>query len=116
MPLAPTASVGVGIAMIGIVYGIYDQTLPEVVDIRVQEAGDRDIAAAEKTARWASAAIVTAVAAIAWISASIIATGAIFSWMTARECAATRGWAASTPSSRQLVHPGHPGVPRAPGG
>lgn len=108
MALAPTASVAVGVAMIGVVYGIYDQTLPEVCDIRVQEAGDRDIAAGEKTARWASAGIVTAVALIAWDPTVFIIGGAavvMFSWAHRHA-----NWvdpqlgAASTPSSRQLVH------------
>jgi hypothetical protein len=108
MALAPTASIGVGVAMVGIVYGIYDQVLPEVTDIRVQESGDRDLAAAEKTARWASAGMVTAVSLIAWdptvfiIGASAVV---VFSWMHRHA-----NWvdphqgAASSPSSRQLVH------------
>ena len=108
MALAPTASVGVGVAMLGVVYGIYDQTLPEVTDIRVQEAGDRDLCAAEKTARWASAAVVTGVALIA-MDATVFIIGAtgviIFSWMHrhANYCDPQLG-ATSKPSSRQLVH------------
>ena len=114
MPLARTASVGVGVAMVGVVYGIYDQMLPPVTDVRVQPAGDRDAAAAEKTARWASAGMVTAGALISWDATVAIIGGAaviLFSWAHrhANMVDPTTG-AASQPSSRQVLHNAGPAV------
>lgn len=121
MALPRTASVGVGVAMAGVVYAIYDQMLPPVVEVRVQPAGDRDAASAEKIARWASAGMVTAVALISWDATVAIIGGAaviVFSWAHRHaNMVDPQVGTASTPSSRQLIHtPGPATAGYTPGG
>ena len=62
--LSRPASVGVGLALAGLTWGVYSQVMPTVTDLRVGPAGDRDAAAAEKAARWASGGLVVAVSLI----------------------------------------------------
>lgn len=65
MPLARQASLGVGLATAALVWGVYNVALPSIADVRVGEPGDRDAAAAERTATWASAAAVAGISLIA---------------------------------------------------
>jgi len=60
--LPRAASVGVGLAAAAGVWMIYQNVLPPVVDVRVGEANDTDVSAAEKTARWTSGLLVGGVA------------------------------------------------------
>lgn len=65
MSLPRQASLGVGLATAALVWGIYNVALPTAADVRSGAPGDRDAAAAERTATWASAAVVAAVSLIA---------------------------------------------------
>lgn len=65
MALKPEVSVGTGIALAALVYGVYSHALPSLVDHRVGDPGDVDAAAAERVATWTTA---TAVAAISLIT------------------------------------------------
>jgi methyl coenzyme M reductase alpha subunit len=100
--------------MAGLVYGIYDQLLPNVTEIRVQAPGDRDIAAAEKTARWTSAAMVAAVAVISLDATVAIIGGAaviMFSWAHRHaNMVDPQLGTASAPSSRQVLQTAGPTV------
>lgn len=121
MALPRTASVGIGVGVAALVYGIYDQLVPDVTDIRVQPAGDRDVAAAEKTARWASAGMVAAVSLIALDATVAIIGGAsviLFSWAHRHaNMVDPQSGMASTPSSRQVLQtPGPTVTGYTPGG
>jgi hypothetical protein len=118
---SPAGSVGIGLGLAALVYGIYDQMLPPVTDVRVQPPGNRDVASAEKLARWTSAGMVTAVSLIAWDATVAIIGGAaviMFSWAHrhANMVDPTVG-TASSPASRQVLHnPGPPTTGYTPGG
>lgn len=62
--LKPEASVGFGLAVATMVYGIYQNQLPSVTDIRLADTNDRDIQSAERAAAWTSAGIVAGVSLI----------------------------------------------------
>lgn len=64
MALPPTQSVGVGLALSGVVWGIYDQALPPAVDVRASGADNAHISSVEKAARWGSAGSVLVVSAL----------------------------------------------------
>jgi len=61
MALPRAQSVGVGLATMAGVWVIYQNSLPPVADIRTGGNNDPDAAAAEKRARWTSAAVVVGV-------------------------------------------------------
>jgi hypothetical protein len=65
MALPRQFSLGVGLATAALVWGIYQVALPSAADVRVGPASDRDAAAAERTATWASAAAVAGVSLLA---------------------------------------------------
>lgn len=60
----PEISIGVGLATMTMVYGVYQHALPPIADIRVAQQKDHDIEAAEKSASWIAAAIVAGVSLI----------------------------------------------------
>lgn len=62
--LKPETSVMVGLATAAVVFGIYTNALPPVVDIKDGEPGDEMIGSTEKTAAWMSAAAVGAISLI----------------------------------------------------
>jgi hypothetical protein len=64
MALAPSASVGIGLATGGLAFTIYNMSLPPVTDIRVAEPENPDVAGAERGATWIAAGIVAGVALI----------------------------------------------------
>jgi hypothetical protein len=72
------------LAIGSLVIGIYNFALPKLADERVAPAGDDDLATAEKTAGWASAAVVAGVSLIAK-DPTIFVTGGLMivglSWM-----------------------------------
>lgn len=101
-------SLGVGLAVMGLVAYTYDQVLPEVTDIRAADQGNPTIAAAEKSARWTSAGIVLIVAGISRDPTVFIlgATAVVaLSWLHrhANIVHPTQG-SVSLPSSRTTVH------------
>jgi hypothetical protein len=64
MPLAPSASVGIGLATGGLAFTIYNMSLPPVTDIRAAEPENGDVSATERASTWIAAGIVAGVAAI----------------------------------------------------
>lgn len=107
MALDRKMSLGVGLGSVAIVWGIYNAALPKVVDVRVAQPADGDLAAAEKTARWTSAAVVTGISLIT-MDATVFIFGAgavvLFSWMHrhANAVSPDRGQA-YMPTSRQMT-------------
>jgi hypothetical protein len=65
MGLKPEFSVGTGVAVGALVYGIYQNALPTVADIRSLDAQNTDLDKAERSATWLSAAVVAGVSLIA---------------------------------------------------
>lgn len=65
MALKAEVSIPVALATGTLVYGIYQVALPSIADVRSLEPGTPDIAGAEKTALWMSAAAAAAVSLIA---------------------------------------------------
>lgn len=63
--LKPEVSLPVGLATGALVWAIYQGALPPLVDTRVVEPGDRDLAGAERSATWTAAAIVSGISLIA---------------------------------------------------
>ena len=78
------ASVGVGVGMMAIVGLIYERSLPPLVDQRSAQMNEPQSLAAEKSARWTAAALVTAVSVVTW-DATVFILGATsvvaFSWL-----------------------------------
>lgn len=65
MALKPEISLGVGLATATVVYGIYMNALPPVVDLRTTPANNEDVASTEKAASWTAAAVVAGISLIA---------------------------------------------------
>lgn len=65
MALKPEISLPVGLACAAVVYGVYSNGLPPVVDIRTAQQNHPDVDAAERTAAWTSAAVVAGISLIA---------------------------------------------------
>jgi hypothetical protein len=65
MALEPKASIGTGLAVIGVVYAVHSNMTPTVADIQALPAGNKDVDAAEKKATWTSIGIVSAVSLLA---------------------------------------------------
>jgi hypothetical protein len=104
--LTRATSVGVGLALAALVYAIYDQTVPATVDIRVQEAGDRDLGASEKTARWLSGGMVALVSLITMDATVFVLGGSMvvgMSWSKRHANYCQPGGASVMPSSRQIL-------------
>lgn len=75
--LKPEASLTIGLATGAIVYGTFQTMLPRVADTRTVAENNGDIAAAEKSATWTSAAIVAGISLIAKDPTVFIIGGAI---------------------------------------
>jgi hypothetical protein len=66
MPQTRETSLALGIGLAVAVVAIYDHQLPSLAETRVNaEAGDRELAASERSATWTAAILVTAVSLIA---------------------------------------------------
>lgn len=65
MALKPEISLPVGLATAAVVYGIYMNALPPVVDLRATPANDSQVASTEKAAAWTAAAVVGGISLIA---------------------------------------------------
>jgi hypothetical protein len=101
-------SLAVGLGTAALVYGIYDLVMPEVTNIRAEEAGDAHVASAEKTARWTSGGAVVGITLITRdTTVFIISAGMVvlLSWAYrhANQVDPTRG-NAMMPSSASMVH------------
>jgi len=69
------ASVGVGVAMMGLTVVIYQTSLPPLTDQRVAPLNERNSSASEKTARWVSGALVGLVSLVT-MDATVFILGA----------------------------------------
>lgn len=65
MPRRPEVSLGMGLAVMTIVYATYNRGLPLGVDQRISEPGDQTLETVRKQNAWMSAAIVSGVSLIA---------------------------------------------------
>lgn len=65
MALKPEVSLPVSLATAAVVYGIYSNALPPVVDLRATPANDSQVASTEKAAAWTAAAVVAGISLIA---------------------------------------------------
>lgn len=63
--LKPDTSLTVGLATAAVVYGVYMNALPPVVDLRATPANDPQVYGTEKAAAWTAAAVVAGVSLIA---------------------------------------------------
>jgi hypothetical protein len=77
MALKPEISLGVGLATATVVYGIYMNALPPVVDLRATPANDDQVASTEKAAAWTAAAVVAGISLIAKDATVFIIGGAM---------------------------------------
>ena len=64
MALSREVSLGVGLATAALVYGIFQSGLPSVAEVRTTPPGDPDAAAAERSATWMAAAVVSGISLI----------------------------------------------------
>lgn len=60
----PEVSLGTGLAVAVLAYGVFEQHLPPTADIRTCESGNRDVHASAKSAAWISAAAVAGVSLV----------------------------------------------------
>jgi hypothetical protein len=65
MALPKEFSIGIGLATATVVYGLYQNALPTMADVRSLDANNTDISAAERTASWTAAGVVAGVSLIA---------------------------------------------------
>lgn len=104
------ASVGVGVAMMGVVYAVYNQALPSIVDQRAAPMNEPDSTSAEKTARWVAAGLVIGVSLVTMDATVFILGGSAvvgFSWMYRHaNMAVDHSGPTSQPSSRNLASAG----------
>lgn len=77
MALKPEISIMAALATGGVVYGIFQTSLPSVSDVRTVEAQNVDIESAERGAAWEAAAVVSAISLIAKDPAIFIVGGAM---------------------------------------
>jgi hypothetical protein len=77
MPNKPEISIGLGLALAVAVVAIYDHMLPTVAETRVNQAGDRDLAAAERTATWTASVLVGAVSLLAKDATAFVIGGSV---------------------------------------
>jgi Ni,Fe-hydrogenase I large subunit len=65
MALKPEFSLLTGLATATVVYGVYQNSLPAVADVRSLQANNNDLAKSERVASWTGAAVVAGVSLIA---------------------------------------------------
>ena len=65
MALEPSASIGTGLAVAGVVYAIHSNMTPSTADIQALPAGNKDIDRAEKKATWLGIGVVSGISLIA---------------------------------------------------
>lgn len=65
MALEPSASIGTGLAVAGVVYAIHSNMTPTVADIQALPAGNKDVDKAEKKATWLGIGIVSGISLLA---------------------------------------------------
>lgn len=65
MALEPHASIGTGLAVMGVVYAVHSNMTPTTADIQALPSGNKDIDKAEKKATWVSIGIVSGISLLA---------------------------------------------------
>jgi len=65
MALSPPASIGTGLAVVGVVYAIHSNFTPSMADMQGLPSGNQDVDAAERKATWLSAGVVSAISLLA---------------------------------------------------
>lgn len=65
MALQPSASIGIGLATIGVVCAIHSNMTPTTADIQSLPAGNKDVDKAEKKATWMGIGIVSGISLLA---------------------------------------------------
>lgn len=73
----PEMSLGTGLAVGVVAYGVFQAHLPCVADVRTVDSNNRDVHASVKSAAWQSAAAVAAISLIAKDATVFIIGGAI---------------------------------------
>lgn len=63
--LNPEVSLPVGLATAGVVYAIYQNALPPVVDVRSAQPGNADVQGSEKLATWTALGVVSGISLLA---------------------------------------------------
>lgn len=100
-------SLGVGLAVAALVWGTYQYGLPSMADIRAVDAGDPNIAAAERAAAWQSAAVVAGVSLIAQDATVFILGGSMIIglslWARHSNYISPHFGSATMPSSRLVM-------------
>jgi hypothetical protein len=84
MSLPRQQAVGVGLATMGLVWGVYGQIMPSVADLRTGPSGETNATSAEKAARWTSGILVVGIGAITRDATVFIMGGVAviaFSWL-----------------------------------
>lgn len=84
MAMKPDVEIPIALATSVLAYGAYQYALPSVADIRSLERGNVDVAAAERTAAWVAAGMVSFVALITRSPSVFVLGGATViaaSWM-----------------------------------
>jgi hypothetical protein len=64
MALQNESSVAIGLAVGGVAFTVFNMSLPPLTDVRAADPENGDVFAAERTATWVAAGIVTGVALI----------------------------------------------------
>jgi hypothetical protein len=65
MSLRPDVSITTSLAVAGLVYGVFQISLPTVTDVRAASPGDSTIGGTERAATWIAGAVVAGVSLIA---------------------------------------------------
>jgi hypothetical protein len=108
MPLQKESSVAIGLAAGGIAFTVFNMSLPPLTDIRAADPENGDVFAAERTATWVAAAIVTGVGLITSDATVFIIGGTVvvaMAWLYrhANEVNPTSGTATSDIDAGMLV-------------
>lgn len=100
MALKPEVSLPVALATATIVYGIYSNGMPPVVDIRTAPQNHPDVDSAERAAAWTSAAVVAGISLIAKDATVFIIGGAMvvaMSWWHRHASNVNPDWSMAVP-------------------
>lgn len=119
MGLKPEVSLPVGLAVGALVWGIYSNGLPPVVDIRSSPQNHPDVASTEKAAAWTSAAVVAGVSLIAKDPTVFIIGGSMviaLSWWHRHANTVNPEWSMAVPQAASEAEMGYDDVAQESGG
>ena len=106
MPLPREKSLAIGLATIGIVWAVYQSSMPSIADARVAAPDDEHLAATERTATITAAAIVAGVAYLAQDPTVFIlgeSTVVLMAWWHRHANFTNPSVDSTTPASRMLT-------------